>query len=214
MKITSKALFFEDADRSNGMVVFSGTGSVHGTDTDIQKIIDLPESTLCFKTADSDGNVVVEVRTPAGNFPLTLSDVENQETWVNTQAGADAALAMIDSWKKKSSVGTTNPKVYRALLNQTGENAPVGVEMPLNTFEGVTFGYTDTGSFKILSDGKFTNRKTIVKFSPSIGDGGYCLINHNYTSTSQIDFVVYNLTAGSPVNGSLINATIEILIYE
>lgn len=108
MKIDSAVNFFEDADASDAIVIFKGSGSVDGADTKVIKVIDLEGSnTTTSRLLGED--FLIKVKTEVDDFEFNLSEVENQLTWPNTRAGADAAIKAIRSWKKKSSVGFELP---------------------------------------------------------------------------------------------------------
>ena len=52
-------------------------------------------------------------------------------------------------------------KVYTALLSQSGTNAPVATVLENTLGDIVTFTYKDVGTYNIISNGLFTEGKTI-----------------------------------------------------
>jgi hypothetical protein len=59
------------------------------------------------------------------------------------------------------------PKVYKALLTQTGTDAPVATVLE-NTLGTVTYSYTSAGKWIAQSSGLFTLNKTYVILNPTV----------------------------------------------
>jgi hypothetical protein len=97
--------------------------------------------------------------------------------------------------------GTTNGvKVYRALLTQSGTNAPVATVLENTLGSNVTFVYDDLGTY-IAQNSLFTNGKTA--YYGNFGTGGLGLSLQSEGSIA--------ISAGD--DNQLINASIEILVY-
>lgn len=111
MKVTNFATFYEgtEEEKGYGLVFFSGEGDVDGVATEILDTVSLDGATSVRGWLNMDGNAVVEIHTEVSKKEFLLNDIENQETWANTQAGIDACTAMILGWKKKSDVGGSLP---------------------------------------------------------------------------------------------------------
>ena len=106
MKITSKAIYYNDETVSDGIVLFTGTGTSYaGEDCIIDRSISLEGNTLIWATKDGTDNVV-KIQNDHGIHPINLAEIDNQEDWANTEAGAQIAIRQIELWKKKSSVAT------------------------------------------------------------------------------------------------------------
>jgi hypothetical protein len=109
--------------------------------------------------------------------------------------------------------GTTlGYKVYTALLNQSGEDAPTAIELE-NTIGNITFSYDDIGQYFLNSIDKFTNLKTWFLITVS-GDGGFggefITLRYINSDTMQINSGDFS---GNGVNSILLNTPIEIRVY-
>lgn len=104
--------------------------------------------------------------------------------------------------------------VYKALLSQSGTNAPTAV-VQLNTLgEGTpVYSYEDVGYFKGSLAGAFTTNKTSVSIQSTYGaDYGYVLVEGVYLN--EFIFSTFNIfTAGDYVNGALEKSRILIEVY-
>jgi len=239
MKIDSAVNFFEDADASDAIVIFKGSGSVDGADTKVIKVIDLEGSnTIASRLLGED--FLIKVKTEVDDFEFNLSEVENQLTWPNTRAGADAAIKAIRSWKKKSSVGyelpdpatadpghvvgvvdgafafvnppaPTNPKVYRAMLMQSGTDAPVANILE-NTASLGLWQYTNPNVYYIAlpEDAEYSKVFVQPKYSYDKANGYNTIFSVQGIIGS---FKVYIETEGEG-DINLNNEPIEILIYD
>lgn len=104
------------------------------------------------------------------------------------------------------------PKIFRATINQDGENPPVvSQEVENTTGATFTFGYVAEGVYSILSSVPFfkSREKTIVNLSLA----KFAVIPfYNWSSETEIRLHVYN-TSMSLANGLLADnmITIEIL---
>ena len=115
-----------------------------------------------------------------------------------------------------TATSSTNYKVYTALLNQTGGNAPVATVLQ-NTLGTISFTYIESGKYSVNSSGLFTLNKTMLMIT-SFGkfEGGiintYRFLN---TISDNIDssLVIYVAGTMGGVNDILVNTPIEIRVY-
>ncbi len=104
MKITTNALYFEDATLPDGIVVYTGTGTTAAADTVFDESFDFGDDLLMKPRSDAQGNWWVNIVSGGKRFEIELRKVENY-SWANSEAGAHAAILVLRAWKKKSDVG-------------------------------------------------------------------------------------------------------------
>ena len=119
--------------------------------------------------------------------------------------------------KIQSKLGVTIPlgyKVYRALLSQTGTNAPTAIVLE-NTLGGiVTFSYVSPGLYNINSTGLFTLLKTFTTLSSgSIVNTGVHIKSHAVIVTDSIGQILTSTDGSIATNGLLLFTPIEIIVY-
>jgi hypothetical protein len=110
-----------------------------------------------------------------------------------------------------------SPKVYRALLTQTGTDAPVATVLE-NTLGVITFTYIDYGIYNAsISDG-FSDSKTAIVFGTvcSIGEFGYAYASID-SGVININSFTIRVSEGVLIregtNDVIKNMSIEILVY-
>jgi len=103
------------------------------------------------------------------------------------------------------------PKVYRALLTQTGTNAPVATVLE-NTLGGVpVWSYTNVGSYRLTLAGAFPTTKTIIlPGTDAENDGWYFMAN---ASGGNIVIVRTQDGGNNQSNDLMNNSSITILVY-
>jgi hypothetical protein len=106
----------------------------------------------------------------------------------------------------------SNPtyKVFTALLNQTGGNAPVATVLE-NTIGAITFTYLNQGYYNINSNALFTNNKTAIFFGPYIDPEAAVRLGAEIQNTSEIN--IGSVGATGPTNNLFTNIPIEIRVY-
>lgn len=106
-------------------------------------------------------------------------------------------------------------KEYSATLSQSGTGAPTPnvLNSTDNCFlEGVGFDYEDVGFFKAVSDGKFTEGKTVV--SPNIVSADGDKTNQLcYTWHSESEIWIKADAEGTPANDITSGAPFNIKVY-
>lgn len=114
--------------------------------------------------------------------------------------------------------GTINGvKVYRALLTQTGTNAPVATVLENNLGGTVVWARTTIGTYTATLTGAFTVNKTwFVIQSPAIENGGITA-SFNRTSADVLTLSVTFFDGGAPEfagkDDGLLGTPIEISVY-
>jgi hypothetical protein len=84
--------------------------------------------------------------------------------------GASNTYKKIKGTNVSGGVGGSSPKVYRALLTQTGTDAPVATVLE-NTLGGVpVWTREDVGRYVLTLNGCFTENKTFVNISSALVD--------------------------------------------
>lgn len=88
-----------------------------------------------------------------------------------------------------------NPKVYKALLTQSGTNAPVASAELVNTLgQTPTFSYVGSGDYRlIVTGGIFIKAKTAMIIAQNIGGGGPIDIIWNSTNDLAIELPSDNI---------------------
>lgn len=105
------------------------------------------------------------------------------------------------------------PKVYRALLTQSGTNAPTAIVLENTLGETPTFSYSNDGEYTLNTVGNvFTQDKTFITYAPfpvvGIDVRTFQAVRNNQTV---VDLRTYN--AGALTNDMILNSAIEILVY-
>ena len=112
---------------------------------------------------------------------------------------------------------TKPPKVYKALLTQTGTSAPVATVIE-NTLGGVVvWSYQGVGSYNSTLSGAFTENKTIFPSDGKIisGDVNTLLVKaiSSRTNSNVVNLQSYDIVNDSAINSELDSFLFEILIY-
>ena len=102
---------------------------------------------------------------------------------------------------------SSNPKIYRALISQSGTNAPIATILENTLGVTPTWGYNDVGSYSICSTNAFPYNKTI-KYAIIASNGN---IFSNHEINGQPDCIDYS--ANSPEDDILNRTAVEILVY-
>ena len=98
-------------------------------------------------------------------------------------------------------------KCYTALINQTGTNNPIAIELKNDTEATMTWTRTSNGEYKVTADSNvFTVNKTIVFLN-----GGSAENNHDIAWNRLRDTEITVLTHNS--DNKLTNASFEVRIY-
>lgn len=103
-------------------------------------------------------------------------------------------------------------KVYKALLTQTGTNAPVATVL-VNTLSGTpVWSYVGVGDYELTLASEWTANKTVIIHKSIISDDVNYKLTSIYTSTNVLNFKTFDGT--TPSNDMLLNAeTITIEVY-
>lgn len=108
------------------------------------------------------------------------------------------------------------PKVYRALLSQSGTDAPTAVVLE-NTLGGeLVWNYIDVGVYRGILNGAFTENKTNIEKSKIVWTDSSLVGDDLFYKVYKIDvntIEVVNYFGGVEVNNELDKHFIEILVY-
>ena len=114
-----------------------------------------------------------------------------------------------------------NPKVYKALLTQSGTDAPVATVL-VNTLSGTpVWSYSGEGAYLLTLTGEFVTTKTIVTIGQTNNNGGGgsgTFVQYNSTNQSDnyvvlnsydVDLVAQTVTASNDII-TILPITIEV----
>lgn len=132
---------------------------------------------------------------------MTIEQEINALTWHNAINKLKSILRKLLNQKPY--------KVYRALISQTGTNAPTAIVLE-DDIGGITFEYNEVGGYFIKSNGKFTENKTAVSIQ---GNYSTTVFDFGIDDTSTINFSVYYVINSDYVDGVIAQALLEIIIY-
>jgi len=108
-----------------------------------------------------------------------------------------------------------NPKVYKALLTQTGTSAPVATVL-VNTLSGTpVWSYNSVGQYILTLTGEFIATKTLVFIGggdTASGDFFEWAIDTT-TKPNSLTFVFRDVSSNSPSNNLLSETAITIEVY-
>ena len=109
---------------------------------------------------------------------------------------------------------TIGVKRYKALLTQSGENAPT-TQVLENTLGTLTFVYQSDGDYLCTSSGLFTQNKTVVLMGRNPDPENVIPYGLSDVNTIIIKSSTINIGAGeiSPVNGIISNTLLLIEVY-
>ena len=99
--------------------------------------------------------------------------------------------------------GIAQPKVYRAIISQSGTDAPVPIIIENTLGFEPTWGYLSSGSYSITAVGKFIYGKTYLSFTPDNAGmiAGPLFPNDSYVIVTPLG------------DDNIFDTMIEILIY-
>jgi hypothetical protein len=159
---------------------------------------------LSIKTANA-GVLAERIRITSAGLSVT-GDINATGKVTASPATLSTELATLGQVNAASS----RPyKVYTALLNQSGTNAPVATVLE-NTLGGtVVWSRNNNGSYLGTLNLAFTENKTTIL---ATGGSVFALISGGSNTVNNFSLVVNN-SAGSNSDGILSNATIEIRVY-
>ncbi len=138
-----------------------------------------------------------------------LVETDTGKAKVNFHTQAPVAWNSLDYWNPEGTSGdSSGVKVYRALLTQTGTDAPVATVLE-NTLGGtVVWSYGGVGTYTATLANAFTANKTHLMAgtpsSPSVGLAFY----RGGTDTLGVD-----TTNGDPSDDILSNNAVQVLVY-
>lgn len=109
-----------------------------------------------------------------------------------------------------------NYKIYRALLTQTGTDAPVATVLENTLGINPTLNYEDISAFSIEATGLFVLGKTFFRLGQgdnAAGGGAFYYEMDLIAQPDKLIFTLYKNSDNSQVNGLLFNTPVEIIVY-
>jgi len=154
--------------------------------------------TSCFQCSDGAGAPVAAPENP--DQPASYHDTTSNFTY---------------NWDVPTQQWIPVPKVYRALLSQTGTDAPVA-DVKINTLGAAVWSYEGVGDYRMTLAGAFPASKIYSSFmgtetciSKPAADDVWIILNYG-----NIDYISLNCTTfGVPGDGYIQNTAFEILVY-
>lgn len=142
--------------------------------------------------------------------PSSFSGVTPAEGPYWTQVSLAQMLPNIMALAEYAAIRQRTPRLYVALLEQTGTNAPVATELE-NSLGTVTFSYSGNGVYEAITSGLFTDMKTFVLTSQGdIGSATFFSAFRRDNNTVRIE--TYD-QSGTAADDLLIRSHIEIRVY-
>ena len=171
-------------------------------------ILNIADSTPCtYQFVDNDTVLLLEVDTNEYQIPYSNLTVSGA-----APASPAAALSSLSSVFPSAGVGY---KVYRALLTQSGTDAPVATVLE-NTLGGtVVWSYDDQGTFVGTLSNAFTEGKTAT-YPVGLTDDTISIVDKPvvlFTRSSENNVRLKTGLDGVASNGVLSNSTVQILVY-
>jgi len=114
---------------------------------------------------------------------------------IDTLNNGDTGLQARNIINALVSGSNSQPKVYKALLTQTGTSAPVVSAELVNTLgQTPTYSYIGSGDYRlIVTGGIFVKAKTAMIIAQNIGGGGAIDIIWNSTNDLAIELLTDNV---------------------
>lgn len=186
-------------------------GQFKFVDTNRSEFYQYPKLSHLTYVLNNDGYYYIQFTYEDDYFvKIKLSDLTNQPTWTNTQAGAEQAVADISSWIQQSavSVSITDPignqsmssSVSVTLANdELGQSRTPGIIRPTssgnvnsvaNTFYSVSVANVGTANGTILS-GTTIKPGEILNFSADAVNNYFDTFAYNATGTEFVIIFVY-----------------------
>ncbi len=150
---------------------------------------------------------------------------EIQEDWQMQAPGwrdlqIHKCLCTMKSLIEQLPAPSVQPLIYRALISQTGSDAPTAVILENTLGEVPTFSYNSTGIYQLNTVGNlFTTNKVYLQFRNKISVGG----DFGTSTAIWADYQVFSDTmitifstrgdGSTPIDNGLTNFELTILIY-
>lgn len=135
---------------------------------------------------------------------------ENGKIIFTDLSGSGDATVLTDSTGALKR-GSVQPKIYKAIINQTGTSAPT-VTIVANTLGGTpVFSYSSVGGYAVTLSGAFTVGKTVVIINN--GQSANTLVGAYAINANAIGITTSASTTATASDGLLFNASISIEVY-
>lgn len=157
--------------------------------------------------------IAITVPNPDANEKTIFNDAADGLLKTKDSSGVVETLATAEG------IADTEPKVYRALLTQSGTDAPVAIILENTLGDVPVWSYIDVGEYNCSLIGVFGLQKTLTSITNNIDEvKAHSRILKIDDDSIKVRTGEYNFTAPDtfefiPINGYLINTSIEILVY-
>jgi len=147
---------------------------------------------------------------PDGNEKTLFLDQEDYKLKTKDGNGVIEELAVVDE-------NASTPLVYKALLTQTGTDAPVATVLE-NTLGGTpVWSYSSTGSYTLTLSGVFTENRTTFPTNGTILSAALPAIlraqSVNWVNVNEVNLQSYDSVSEDTFNNELNNTFFEIQVY-
>lgn len=147
-------------------------------------------------------------------LPLFISGQTLNLNNNQVKLGGDTSVVIDGNLKADTIFGVTELpyKVYIALLNQTGTNAPTATVLQNTLGFDITYGYETAGVYYIYFEDTIYSDKTVFIIGASTGCSRS--IHNAYYSTPTMSYLEsFDFFVNDYTNGCFFNTAIEIRVY-
>lgn len=155
-----------------------------------------------------------KIKTPSDNDYIVSAAYTDTQERLKPQPKMVANLLNIGALKSyilaNVPISIAPYKVYSAILNQSGTNAPVATVLE-NTIGNIVWSYSSVGNYDATLTGAFTNNKVLTFISNSRVNS-ICTLTRFSDNVLKSAIVITDSVPFQPSN-SLLKASIEIRVY-
>lgn len=168
---------------------------------------DFENNTNTYVIKKNESPIIYLTDTESSYF---IDDIDSKLERVNSETVAIITMDDLISLGSGTGGDSRPYKVYTALLNQSGTDAPVATVLE-NTLGGdVIWSYSSIGIYNAVTNGFFTLNKTIGFFSYSLSQGDEIFMTVKSTDINTIELI--NRTSTTSVQ-DMFSGQIEIRVY-
>lgn len=120
---------------------------------------------------------------------------------------------IIDKVNELDAITENSPKVYSAVISQSGASAPSIDRLLKDDLTTVFFKRGGTGTYSIESNAKFTVGKTEVLFGPQLFVDNGCVFGFRFISNSLIELYTYKTGEAALRDEIMRECTIKVTVY-
>lgn len=156
-----------------------------------------------YNIIDANGQSVLKVN---------LSEIIDDNETAYTENGWNTFRFTEVGAQNNTDVSDVKPKVYKALLTQTGTAAPTAVVLE-NTLGNVAWGYDGVGMYSAALEGAFTEDKTFVLTTPTLAASPIPVFGLLQLDIDSVGIGTSSGLTSDFANGILYNSPILIEVY-